>query len=211
MASIGDLVGLATEFGVFEFYLPFIILFALFYGLLSKLKLFGDPFNASALKEARLARAINLVFSLAAAMFLMAYTPLGFTLTNFFATMFGQTAIILTTLIAAGMIIYILAKMVGIDIFSGIDENTKLPRAAKVALIIVLLVGVALFASSGGFGMFPELFPSVGGISTDILPSLELSAQDIVVLALIVLTAFGLWWLIRTPKEDKMLRAAGRG
>jgi hypothetical protein len=209
MATIADLVSLATQFGVFEFYLPFLILFAIFYGLLTKMKLFGDAFvdeNATkgAKGQAKLARAINLILSLAAALFLMAYTPVGLTLTSFFASMFGSTMLILVTLICAGLILYILGRIADVDIFTR-DKEGKLPPGFRLAIVLIVLIGLGLFLISGGFGLFGGMgvginLPSLPSIS---VPGLNISLEDLLIIALVVITAIAIWWVVKTPGEDK--------
>ena len=195
MALFEEFVSLATQFGIFEFYLPFLILFSLFYGLLSKMKLFGNPFAAD--KEARLAKAINLIFSLAAALFLMVYTPLGFTLTQFFATMFGHTMVIITTIICAGMVIYLLSRMAGVDIFERKD------KWSLAAIILGSLIAIGLFVGSAGFGMFPDLLPTVGipAVPSIVLPALNITAQDVMLIALILITILAIWFVAHGEKE----------
>ena len=123
MAGFADLVALAKEYGLFEFYLPFVILFSLMYGLLNKSKIFGDP------KEVKKASTINLLISLAAAFYVMAYSPLGITLTEFFANFFTQTAVILVTLLAFMMIIGLLVPL------SGKEPGEAFKGAAKYVVL----------------------------------------------------------------------------
>jgi len=193
MAGLADLVVLAKDYGVFEFYLPFIILFALFYGLLNKIKLFGDPFEGKS-GEVRMARSINLIFSLAAAFFLMAYTPVGITLTEFFATMFTQTTIVITTLVSTGIIVYLLMAVIGKRPEDIVGETGGV---IKLVAIIGGLIAIGIFISSGGLSIFP-------GLGEGTLPSsLGISTQDAMVLGLILLTAIAMYWIVHEPKEKK--------
>jgi len=201
MAGLADLVVLAKQFGIFEFYLPFLILFSLFYGLLGKIKIFGNPFpsaedvkkNTGATGEAKMAKTINLIFSLAASLFLMAYTPVGITLTQFFATSFTQTTIIITTLVSGAIIVYLLARLAGIDITAG-GLGTK---SLKYMFILGILIAVAIFISSGGIAIFPGL----AGVDTS-LSGIGLSMQDVMIIGLIVLTALAMYWVVHEKPES---------
>jgi len=43
VSGLAEIVASAKGFGIFDFFIPFIIMFAIFYGLLYKTKIFGDP------------------------------------------------------------------------------------------------------------------------------------------------------------------------
>jgi len=77
-----EVIELLKEFGIFQFYLPFVITFAIFYGLLSKSKIFGDSD-----KDKRV-RNINLFISLSAALFVLLSVE---TLFGYFTTVFNYT------------------------------------------------------------------------------------------------------------------------
>jgi hypothetical protein len=195
MPTIADLISIATQYGVFEFYLPFLIMFALFYGLLIKMKLFGDPYDEKNKKGARLARAISLIIALSASMFLMAYTPVGVSLASFLSGMFGQTSLILVTLVCAGLIIYVLGVMAGFDIFKlEKKEGAKVPGMIKFIVIVVGLVVVAMFVSNSGL-----LFGEGVGATGITIPGLEITAQDLMIIGLVILTVIAIWFVVREP------------
>jgi len=159
--------------GIFEFYLPFVILFALVYGLLEKAKIFG-PEN----------RRINVIVSLAAAFFVMAYTPVGITLTQFFATFFTQTTVILVTLLAFVMIIYLLVPITG---------RKEFPGAAKYIAFFGALIVLGMYISSGGLGIFPGIKEVIGADVTGI----GLSPQDIFIIVLLAITVLVIYWMTK--------------
>ena len=198
MVGLADLVILAKQFGIFEFYLPFLILFSLFYGLLGKIKIFGDPFKKDS--EAKMAKTINLIFSLAAALFLMAYTPVGITLTQFFATSFTQTTVIITTLISAAIIVYLLATIAGVSFTEKDDKGKDVPvlrNYLKIIVVVGALVAIGVFISSGGLSIFPGL----AGVDTG-LSGIGLSTQDVLIIGLIVITALAMYWVVHEPKTQ---------
>jgi hypothetical protein len=201
MPTIADLVVVATEYGVFEFYLPFLIMFALFYGLLTKMNLFGGKEKAGqtdkSSSSARLGRAVNLIISLSASMFLMAYTPLGVSLASFLSGMFGQTALILITLVCAGLVLYVLGVMAGFDIFGFTKgDEKKTPGGIKFIVIVVGLVVAAMVVSNSGI-----LLPGIVGDTGITIPGLDITAQDAMIIGLIILTVVAIWFVVREPSQ----------
>ncbi len=183
MAGIADFIVLLKDFGVFEFYLPFVILFAIMYGLLLKSRLFGEGSKA---------RSINVIISLAAAFYVMAYTPVGFTLTEYFANFFTQVSVVLVTLVAFMMIIGLLVPLTG---------KMKMEDAFKVAgkwiILFGALIALGMFLSSGGQMIFPGFVEgfSFGGLS--------ISPELIFIIVLIALTVLAIWYMSKGEKEDK--------
>lgn len=195
MPTIADLISIATNYGVFEFYLPFLIMFALFYGLLTKMRIFGDPYGDDK-KGARLARAINVILALGISLFIMAYTPVGISLSSFLAGMFGQTSLIVITLICAGIVLYILGVMAGFDIFKikSTKDKNKTPGIVKFVVIVVGLVVVAMFIANSGI-----LLPDIGGGAGITVPGLDITMQDLMIFGLILLTVIAIWYVVRAP------------
>ncbi|MDI6798994.1 MAG: hypothetical protein QMD12_03335 [Candidatus Aenigmarchaeota archaeon] len=157
--------------GIFEFYLPFVILFALLFGLLEKSKIFGEK-----------GRRANIIISLAAAFFIMAYTPVGLTLTQFFASFFTQTAVALVAILVIVMIVYLLVPITG---------EQKFPGAAKYIAFFAVLLTLGMFISSGGLAFLG--FKEVGLE----IPAIGLSPQDILIIVLIAITALVIYWMTK--------------
>lgn len=183
MAGLADLISLGKEFGVFELYLPFVILFAILYGLLNKSKIFG---------EGKQAKNLNLIISLASALFVLAYTPVGITMTQFFATYFAGMSIVLITALAFGMFVFLLLPAVGVQ--PGGDLGKKL---AMPLVIIAGLLAFGLYLSSGA----PLIIP---GIDLSLI-NLGITSADLAIILLFALTGLAIWWLTK-EKEDKTSR-----
>ena len=181
MTGIADLVVAGKEFGIFEFYLPFVILFAMLYGLLQKSKIFGDK-----------AKAINVIISLAASLFVMEYALSGI-LATFFATFFAGTLAILVTILGFLMVTYLLLAMFG--------EEGKLPNASKYVKFVVLvgaILAAATFVSSGGAAIFPGfVIGTVTEVPNLIFPNLNLSTQDVGIILLVALFVGIVIFLVR--------------
>lgn len=174
-----EVIAVWKDYGIFEFYLPFVLMFAIFYGLLSKSKLFGEP------KEKRVTN-INVVVSVVAALFVMVYTPVGVSLTVFFGTFFTQTMVILTTILCFALILYMILPT------GAVEEMFKDPsKYAKYLIPIAALIVLTVFFSAGGLSIF-----GVTDISI-ILPRIGLSTQDIVIFVLIVVFVLVVWFITR--------------
>ncbi|MCX6820828.1 MAG: hypothetical protein NT016_02680, partial [Candidatus Aenigmarchaeota archaeon] len=148
--AFADIIEIWKAQGVFEFYLPFVLMFAIFYGLLSKSKIFGDE------EKERRVRNINVVVSIVAALFIMV-SPVGVSLTTFFGAFFTQTMVILTTMLAFMLIIFMFIP------HNSVGEFMKEPmKYAKYFIPLALVAVLAVFFASGGPKIFGINIGSVG-------------------------------------------------
>src|SRR3989304_6496947 len=98
MVAFSDLLSIARNVGFFEFYLPFVLSFALFYGILQKVDIFKS-------------RNINLVISLVLALYVIGFTPVGTTFAQFLTNFFGDVALILVSTLGLLMIFFVLVPL----------------------------------------------------------------------------------------------------
>jgi hypothetical protein len=184
--ALADLIAAGKEFGIFQFYLPFIIMFAILYGLLRRAKIFGEQKN------------IDMIIALAASLFVMVFTPAGITLTEFFANFFGGTLIVFVTILAFLLITFMIAVPLG---------GGKAPDFGKAALAAVIaggILAVGVFVLSGGLAIFPGLtFGVVPAVPVIIFPGI--STADLAILIVVLLTVLALIFLARGEgkKEEK--------
>jgi hypothetical protein len=189
MVLIADFIEQAKILGLFDFYLPFIIMFGILYAILNKSKIFGTD---------KLAKRVNLIVSLGASLFIMAYTPVGnITLSQFFSGFFGQVFVIILTLIGMFMIGYIVTAILP----EQAKQQYKGERAFKaIAITVVLslvLLGIYIFFSSGGASFFQPL-PTV------VFPGIGLSVTDLVIIFLVIITGLIIYFIgIRGEGEGK--------
>ena len=123
---------------------PFLLSFSVFYALLRKTKVLG---------QGDVADKINVVVSLVAAFYVMAYTPVGLTVGEFLSTYFTQTTMAVITLIGTGMVFVVATTAFGIQPGQCFKGSTLLALA-------FIGIGVVIFFTSGG----PQLFGApVGG------------------------------------------------
>lgn len=183
--SIAEYIAALEAFGIFNFYLPFFILFAMFYALLAKSGIFGRP-------EEAMARKINLIVALGASIYILIYSPISgiaLDLGKYLATLFGQTFVILMGILVIMIIGYVLLPPLGVKM--------EVKRGfLKFLVCIVIILGIGIFITSGGLAYFMVGWPAV---PTYILPWLTL--EHIAIISLIVLTGLVLYWLVAPPKE----------
>lgn len=155
------------ELGMFQFFFPFMLSSAIFYGLLRKSKIFGDP---------RQNIAVNAIVSLVAAFMIWAYPILaGVSIEYQLSTFFTQ-----------GMLA-MLATMVGLMVIGmflppGVAERIKEIGFGKKfyggLIVIFVLVGFGILISSGLWNVF---FPS--GIDL----GFEMSSDILITVGIILL------------------------
>jgi hypothetical protein len=164
--DLAGVIEFLKSVGIFEYYLPFIIIFTILYGLLNKSKIFGETGGG---------RGLNAIVSLAASAFILVYTPVGTTLTQFFAELWGQVAAVLVSIVAIIMLAYVLLPIAG---------KKEVPSEAKWIIFVVALLGIGMYISAGGLAIFPGVgeITEVGG-----LPEIGLSASDIVIIAAFII------------------------
>ncbi|MEM7825387.1 MAG: hypothetical protein QW412_00830 [Candidatus Aenigmatarchaeota archaeon] len=171
------IVELLKNMGVFEFYLPFVILFGLLFGLLEKTKIIPE-------------RRINIIIALASAFFIMAYTPAGITLTQFFSNFFANVAVVMVTLLSFMLMIYLILPITGM-------KEPGFPKVAKYIVFFIVLIVLGIFITSGGLKI---IFPQINEIK---IPGLETDPQDLIIIILIVIMILVIYFVSKGEKEEK--------
>ena len=117
-----------SQLGVYNIFLPFLLTFAIFYGLLKKSEILGDDEKVMG------------VVSLVVAFFVTGYAayPLGLLLSNIFG--------IAIVVISGILVIIMFMSMAGYDI-GGLKENKLVPALAAI-------IGVILFIVAGALAIF---------------------------------------------------------
>jgi len=179
--GIQDVIGALKEVGVFQFYLPFLISFAVLYALLLKVKVFGEN------------KALVTIIALASSAFIMVYTPVGITFSQFLTNFFGNAVVVILTIVVLIMFANILKTGEIFDV-TGLFKGNWL----WVGLLLLLLIVVGVFVASGGTSIFPglkinpsQLFGPIGGVSS----------TTWAIIILIVGTGLIVWLFAREPKK----------
>lgn len=155
--------------GVFGLYLPFLLIFAIFFALLQKTKIFGDK-----------AQKINGIISIIASLYLVAFSPVSETIGLWFAMVFATTGVVLVSILVMILVVGLLvAPWWTEDRFKGKD----VPKA---------LIGLGIII--GGLILIGAGFGNIGPGGMIEIPGL--TSQDMVFLILIVITIIILYWLV---------------
>jgi len=159
MVSIWDIQNIP---GLYDFYLPFLLVFAVSYGLLSNAKIFGDP------SSNKVARVVNLILSMGMGLII---APFSAPLVSYLIGLFGGGLVVIFTLILVLMI-------VGLSIgLTGEAETKKLfEKLPKAFLGFGAIVGILLFFTSGGLNLL-----GLGGVGGGI-PSIDPSTIALLVM-----------------------------
>lgn len=175
MTAFEQFFSIAENYGVFSFYLPFLLVLTIFYGLLQKVKIFGEGGSR-----------LNLVISLVASLYVIIYSPAAGTIAGFFSKFFAESSLIMITLLVGAMIFAVLTG----PLFDaeGWKEFSKKWVWLAVFLVVIGLAGI--FLSSGGV----ELFGQIG------MP-LSISIEQWVVIILILATVLVIWLMTSEGKE----------
>ena len=184
MGIFDPLISVAQQAGIFAFYLPFLITFALLYGLLSRAQIFGP-------KE-RMTNALNAIIAFSVALFVIGFTSAGVSVSQFFGTFFTQTTIVLVTFVVGIIVLVLLGETLGPPLYAYDKEGNKAPSGrrgfniGKYGAIILGLVVLGVFMNSGGLQAL-----NLG--SGSFIPGI--SMQDIAILAFIILTVLLIYWV----------------
>ena len=187
MGIFDSLIGVASQAGIFAFYLPFLITFALLYGLLSRIGIFGQ--------SNRMTNALNAIIAFSIALFVIGFTPAGVTLGKFFGTFFSQTTIVLVTFIIGMVVLVLLGQTLG-PVISVTKEGDIKERGfvfGKYVALVLVLVVVGVFVNSGGLQAL--------GISNTAVILPGISMQDLLIIGFILLTAAIVVWVSAEKKD----------
>lgn len=173
-------IELLRQLGFFSYFFPFVLMFAIFYALLTKSKIFGDP------KEKSVKR-INTVISFIASFFVLALTPLvdlAAFLSAFFGTLFMILVALLSFLIIAFMVI------------PSEDWEKNKGKYLKFLAPICAIIVIAILLTSSGYSFFPTLQPTS-------MPKVEISTQDLLIILLVFGLIFVIWFVTREEKKEE--------
>jgi len=174
MSLISQTIGIIERYGVLEFYLPFVLTFSIFYALLEKSKVFGTVKTQQGEVPNH---TINAIVAVVAAFYVIAYTPVGFKMSEFLASFFTQTMTTLVGLMGIGMIL---------ALGMGIGWKPTCWVGKFTIVLILLAIGMIIFFSSGGLKVFGlSRVSTIGGLSVDDIFFLGLIGLTILIIMLV--------------------------
>jgi len=174
MVFLEELIKQIAEFGIFTYYLPFLIVFVIVYAVLTKTKIFGEQKRISGL------------IALIAALYVM---TMGKTLGLFLASFFAGGVTIMVFFL---MFLMIVGLIVGEKAWRSFETQKPLTGIFLVGIVIAAF----LFYMSGGFELLGINFPKVSGG----LPS-GIDQNTLIIIGVLVITGLLIWWMIG-GKED---------
>lgn len=151
-STIEGIINTFKTIGVFQFYLPFLLVFAVLHGLLSKTGILKGGLSA--------------IISLVAAAFIMIYTPVGITFAQFLANFFAGSVIVILTIV---VVVIFVTMLVSSKIIPDPKDIFKTGGSIWLFMGIFAVIAAAIFFASGGLGVFPGgkgFGNTLGGIST---------------------------------------------
>ncbi len=162
--TILDIISYWKEFGVFDFLIPFFIMFSVTWAILQKIKLFGDPYyekdaSKKRQREAKLARFVNFVVSFGASMYIMANIGIGVDFASFLYGLFATSFMIIGSIIASVVVL-----MIGYAVVTSKDplkDPDNIPNEWKYlaagTIILSIMMSVYIYFYNTGIIESPGL------------------------------------------------------
>ncbi len=131
VAPLDNVIGLLQAFGFFRVVLPFLLVFALFYGVLLKTAVLGEP-------DKPWVKSVTAIISLAAAFFVIGYTPV----VNALVVFIPQAAFLLVI----ALVVLMVFAFFGFKTESVLGETKPWTWALviPVVLIVIAMIGAAV-------------------------------------------------------------------
>ncbi len=129
-SAFGNVLYFLDRFGIFEYFLPFMIYFLIIYGLLGRVDIFNGSKNEKANK-------INVLLAASMSLLILYYVPTSKTIGMFLSEIFTKWGVLAITLLLIPLTLAIL----GIDITGNkvFGDNEKKTIAAIILILIILI------------------------------------------------------------------------
>ena len=181
MSIITNLLNIAQTQGIFEFYLPFLLTFAIFYALLVKTKIFTDS-------GGKQQKGVIVIVALVAALYVVHYTTIGTSIGTLFTTLFGKTSVLLVVVI----VIVVVLGVLSIPMILG-EEGVKTGflTGSWQKLIVVILAILIILSFLNGSGINIPGLPNIGislgklGISQDVIGLILFVIVTVIIIMLV--------------------------
>lgn len=180
MMVFEGVIGALASVGIFELYLPFLLLFSIFFAILEKTKIF-------AFDKDKLNTKVDVILAFIISLYIIAFSPIAGVIGLWFGTLFAAVGATLVALIIFFLVVGLMVSPWWGDVLESKSWKWLIPIGVIIAFLIVL--GSTFGGVLGGTG---------GTIS---IPGL--TSQDIVFLTLVVITILIIYWMIRAPGKNK--------
>jgi hypothetical protein len=169
-----QIISMLGEQAVFAVYLPFLLLFSIFYALLTKTGIFGKSSGEGSTR-------VNVTIAFIMALYVAAYSPASGAIAMWFASLFSTLGVSLVSILAVLLIVVMILspwwdKLAEDDVFKGAWKSFAV--LAIVIGFLVLLGSIYGISVPGGQVQIPGL-----------------TSQDITFLILVIITLLILWYI----------------
>ncbi len=131
-----DVLNVLNQVGFYDVVVPWLLFFGIIFGLLQNKKIITEE------------RGINAIISAAIAFFIVAFTPAGTTLAQFFSTLFGGAGMI----IGALLVLMLFAAIMGVENVFKEGGDKQPPIKYAVVIMLVIFAYLAYTNALGGYG-----------------------------------------------------------
>lgn len=179
-----NVMQLLTEYGFFAVILPWLLIFAIVYGILMKTGIFGDD-----------SKNVSAIVSLAIAFFVVAATNIVEALQNLIPAA--------SYLIVAALLILIIMGFFFKDVGDGMFGTSNVAKGIMLLLIIVVFLGVIDVTSAVQIPVIHEMamfFLGTGGGAAPGLPGISVDEETLTTVAALLImlgVIFGTVWFMR--------------
>jgi hypothetical protein len=175
MTTLPEIIDVLVDYGIFTHYLPFLLVFVLFYAILIKTKIFGED------------RRIAFLIALIASLYVM---TMGSTVGAFMTSFFGGGSIIIIVIL---LILMIAGLVVGDRAWDSFSEGRPLTGLIFLAIII----GGVLFYLSGGLDILGLTMP---GVDTPTELPFDIDQDTLILIGIMIFFVIVIWWMIGGPR-----------
>lgn len=170
MITLADLIAQLANFGIFTYYLPFLVVFAIVYAILTKTKIFGED------------KKISGIIALIAALYVMTMgQTVGLFLTSFFVG--GATILLL---------LFMFLLIVGLVIGERAWRSFETEKPLTGLFLFGIIIAAVLFYLAGGFNLLGITLP---GIPSNISAG-NIDQNTLIIIGVLIFTALLIWWMI---------------
>ena len=150
-SAFGSFMQLMNSIGMFDYIFPFLLYFAIVYGLLERAAIFGK-------NDSKKGERVNFIVSFSIAFLILAYVPGATSVGEVLAELLQKWALLVVGLLLIPLILALFKIDIGNMFYTEDDKgNKKLSGAAWAIFVLVLIMVAVIFYDSLG-NLFPAFW-----------------------------------------------------